>query len=239
MDKNIFIHVVKDFMEYIGGTVSITGGEPTLHPYFKFFMDYLKSYKAKVVITTNGLKPYTIIESYYDDVTVQVSLDGDEYWHEFLRGKGTYRKVIKTLELLEKHGIPVVIRCVIHRDNFHVINYVLSFLDRYENVIAVYFNAYVPVRGSPVKPLTREQFSKLAKISNALGLLFPPNYMYGRCYAGELFIYCTPDGKYLDCPYFNNVLGEYPQPVHKLFRCFPRGREPPCLKYYFKLSLNQ
>lgn len=232
MGRDVFVHVVRDFLEHVGGVVHVTGGEPTVHPGFEFFMGFLRSYGARVVVATNGLNPYPIIDTYYDGVTVQVSLDGDEYWHEFLRGRGTYRRVVETLGLLERRGIPVVIRCVLHRDNFHVVNHVLSFLDRFENVTAVYFNAYVPVENSPVKPLTRGQFSKLAKISNALGMLFPPNYMYGRCYAGELFVYVTPDGLYLDCPYIRGVLGSYPEPVHKLYTSVPEGRVPPCLERY-------
>lgn len=239
MDKNIFVNVVKDYLEHIDGSVILTGGEPTLHPYFLEFMKLLKSYNARVGVSTNGLNPHPIIESWYDNVTVQISIDGDEKAHDFIRGRGTYRKVIKTIELLNKHGIPIVIKCTLHRDNFHVINHILSFIRKYENIISVSFNAYVPVGCPQLKPLTKEQFSKLATISNILGIIFPPNYMYGKCYAGELFIHVTPDGLYLDCPYMQNVLGAYPEPVHKLYKSIPEGREPPCLKTYLKLLTNQ
>ena len=90
--------VVDDILDYSPGTeFTVTGGEPLLNP---------------EVFESNIGK----IRGCFDRVTV--SIDGsDEQKHERFRGKGSYGKTMKALELLEQHGVPFHLAMTVNRLN--------------------------------------------------------------------------------------------------------------------------
>ena len=233
MSRRVFTDIVHDFTEHIRGQVIVSGGEPTLHPEFSEFMRFLRDNNVHACVLTNGTNPERIVENYYDGLFVQVSVDGDEEAHDWLRGRGVYRRVVRALELFEEHGIPVVLKCTLHKKNIRCINHVLALKSRFRNIRAVSFNFYVPVGSPEVEPVSREEFFRLKKLLHVLGLFYGEPYMYGKCYAGELHVSVTPDGTYIDCPQSRRVLGRYPEPVYKLYSFNPKGKTPPCLKIYY------
>jgi mycofactocin biosynthetic radical S-adenosylmethionine protein MftC len=100
---------------------NIGGGEPFMRPDFLDLMDYAHSKGMVTCISTNG----TLID---DDVSrrldnklvyIQVSLDGaSPESNDAIRGKGSYKKVIKALESLRKRDIEVSINCVLTKRSF-------------------------------------------------------------------------------------------------------------------------
>jgi radical SAM protein with 4Fe4S-binding SPASM domain len=91
--------------------VTVTGGEPTLSPYFEYVIDKLYDYGKFIVITTNGViskanKIASFLKKYRDWIQVQISIEGGKKIHEYFRGRGTFEKVISTTKTFVKNKIP-------------------------------------------------------------------------------------------------------------------------------------
>lgn len=94
--------------------VLLSGGEPTLHRHFREILDFGLQLGLTITINTNGVTSFfndsTLLAlAEYSNLSVQVSLDGDEEMHDSIRGPGSYRKALRTLQKLVEHGI----RCTV------------------------------------------------------------------------------------------------------------------------------
>ena len=101
---------------------SFTGGEPFLikKQLYTLLAYCKKNYPTiESSILTNGTliteKDISILKS--SNISyIQVSLDGAfEQTHDFIRGKGTFKKALKTLRLLKKNGIKTAVMFVFHK----------------------------------------------------------------------------------------------------------------------------
>ncbi len=93
------------------------------------------------VITTNGTVP---LVDFGPDVLYVVSLDGPENLNDALRGAGTYRRVMRTLDRLPSDfATPVQVQCVVTRRNEHRLEELVSALRR-SRVSWMTFSWYVP-----------------------------------------------------------------------------------------------
>ncbi|OUQ22587.1 hypothetical protein B5E77_16610 [Lachnoclostridium sp. An131] len=96
------------------GRISLTGGEPFLSPHIYKLVDYLE--KAEEIKQFDVLTNGTCITADHIDMLrdskklhqIQISIDGpNEEIHDSVRGKGTFSKVLTTIEALKESGIEV------------------------------------------------------------------------------------------------------------------------------------
>jgi radical SAM protein with 4Fe4S-binding SPASM domain len=92
---------------YPGATVSFLGGEPLMHPDCLDLLDYAAEHTPAVLITTNG--HYVTAEVARRLAAscsrIQVSIDGaNPQMHDFIRGKGSFRKVMEAVDHLVTAG---------------------------------------------------------------------------------------------------------------------------------------
>lgn len=105
------------------GHINLTGGEPFFRKDIKEILLYLGEHREELTygILSNG--------SFINDemigilrqtgaVFVQLSLDGNQETHDFLRAEGDYNRVLQTAEYLESQGIPTYISFTANRDNY-------------------------------------------------------------------------------------------------------------------------
>jgi len=80
--------------------VALTGGEPTIRKDLKEICLHISKYVNNIAICSNGLltKPLLDISNSIKNITFQISIDGTEKIHDKLRGKGAYKRVMKTLK---------------------------------------------------------------------------------------------------------------------------------------------
>lgn len=126
---------IKKFFKSINKNLiwlSLSGGEVTLVKYYYELIDLALKYCPRLKIlafTTNALS----INRAYDyaiyaknkglDVLVTISLDGDEYTHDKLRGvKGNYEKCTKLFYKLKESGISVNYGITLSDQNYDFIN---------------------------------------------------------------------------------------------------------------------
>ena len=109
MYKNVIDDLAANQISLLG----ITGGEPTLFPYFRDIVSYTKQRKIVITIYTNASNissevVSTLSQCLTKDDLIHVSLDGGtEEDNDKQRGKGAFQKAIHGLEILTKHGLPI------------------------------------------------------------------------------------------------------------------------------------
>lgn len=85
-------------------------------------------------LSSNGKEIINHIDSIkrYVDV-VQVSIDGSEDIHDYMRGTGSYKKVIEAIRALNENDIKVVTNTVLSKNNLHELNHVIDLARQYGN----------------------------------------------------------------------------------------------------------
>lgn len=129
-----YIRVIDDITCFSEGTgFTITGGEPLLNKDVFKIAQYIRSKHSSVDLLTNGtlISPENIndIKNSFDKVSI--SIDGStKEKHEFFRGKGSYSKTMRAIELLDENEIHCRLSMTVNRLN----------IDDVENMAAQYGN---------------------------------------------------------------------------------------------------
>ncbi len=102
--------------------ISFTGGEPFLrNDFFEILQECYKNRKVvQYGILTNGtLLDRKTVKNLQDLRVnyVQVSLEGMEKVNDYIRGKGVFKKVIKSIQLLKREKILVGISMTVNKEN--------------------------------------------------------------------------------------------------------------------------
>lgn len=146
------VKVIVDTLKKNGiNHVTLTTREPLCYPDIVDFLKYCRFNQIYVSITTNGTM---FTDEVYDEIykgnvdRVLISLEGlSEDTNDYIRGKGTYAKVIRALEEIEernKNGTNVI-RPIIQinlssRNSEEMCDGLISFLDRFKYVEVVIGN---------------------------------------------------------------------------------------------------
>lgn len=128
--KEIFDKYLKSILKWeIGGSVSLSGGEPILRNDFFELLDYIhrrwKEYpRFSVALMSNGTlineEFASQLKSYLPMLRqIQISLDGVcEETNDFLRGKGSFAKAKNGFLLLHENGFQTALHFVVHKMNY-------------------------------------------------------------------------------------------------------------------------
>ena len=122
-DQQLTLKEAKELLSqlyYCGITkLNLSGGEPFIRKDIFVILEYAKKFED-IVITTNC----TLLDeakcqklSDFSNIRLSISLDGMEQIHDEFRGKkGTFKKVVDTLPILNKNNIKYSIRYTLSRD---------------------------------------------------------------------------------------------------------------------------
>jgi MoaA/NifB/PqqE/SkfB family radical SAM enzyme len=120
---------VLDQVKRLHGTmhVSLTGGEPTLHPAFLDVVDAIGERAMTWHMISNGRSFPWLLKSLAGRPNarramkhVYFSLDGaDEPTHDKIRGPGSFREVMSACALASVHEIPFALQLVVNALNHH------------------------------------------------------------------------------------------------------------------------
>ena len=129
------------------GRISLSGGEPLLHPHFFDIVAMIKERNIPWSIFSNGVlideeMAKTLVDSGTKKVTT--SLDGSTAKsHDFLRGvKGSFHKTVNAIKILREYEVPLEVHCTLHKNNLREIPDVLRLL----NSLGVNKYALAPLR---------------------------------------------------------------------------------------------
>jgi radical SAM protein with 4Fe4S-binding SPASM domain len=109
--------LLDQFSRMQGLRILVSGGEPTLYPHFRELNEALPDYPVRSVLLTNGiaLTPKAVAGLNFHEV--QISLDGMEYGHDMIRGKGSFAKAVAGMEAVRDRGLDLSVATMIHRGN--------------------------------------------------------------------------------------------------------------------------
>lgn len=119
MELEAFSTIVGELSGMQGLKVLVSGGEPACHPRFWEIAQILPEFPLRSVLVTHGewIGPKEagwLGQCFHQ---VQVSLDGLEAGHEFLRGKGSFARATAGIRTLRNAGVPVSVGTMVHGRN--------------------------------------------------------------------------------------------------------------------------
>ncbi|AZR73707.1 hypothetical protein BBF96_10120 [Anoxybacter fermentans] len=112
--------------------IEFTGGDPFLRDDFTQIIDYVKNKGIKFGIKGNPVfLTDELIKNLKENglIRYQLSLDGIESTHDFIRSKGSFQKTIKGIQLLNQNDIPVFIKYTVSKLNQNDLKPLIYFLD--------------------------------------------------------------------------------------------------------------
>ncbi|HJJ16705.1 MAG TPA: radical SAM protein [Bacilli bacterium] len=226
------------------GHINITGGEPLCNPHLFKILDLIKKNEELIsfsiltngtLITKNIAKKIKSYNPYY----VQVSLEGGQKTNDYIRGKGTYKKIAKGIKNLKKYNIFTSISFTATTLNYKEFPKVVSYAKKYK-VDNVWSDRYIPLGDSEDKNLalnvsqTQEYLSIMAKerlklkrkqynkttISMYRALQFQKtnDFAYG-CTAGDTLLTVMENGDLVPCRRMPIVVGNLlKDDMYKLYK---------------------
>lgn len=123
--------------------ITILGGEPLIHKDFGEIVSYMARKNILVETGTNGYFTKSKISDLKKLTLVCHSIDGDEEGHDKNRGKGSFKKIIESLELCIANKIPVQLRAVFTRHNAGSLEALLRIAKHYKTSLGLAEQAIV------------------------------------------------------------------------------------------------
>ncbi|MHA1269837.1 MAG: radical SAM protein [Candidatus Helarchaeota archaeon] len=126
-----FYKLIKEAVDLGLEDLHLTGGEPTLHPNLLNFIKFCTDYSINIRLQTNG---FLLNEDFLNKLKnaglhkIMFSLDGDEKTHDYIRGKGSFKKVITAIESAKNIGFEVRINTVICHENIMKVKKILHYI---------------------------------------------------------------------------------------------------------------
>lgn len=199
--------LIKDFKKGEGKSVTLTGGEPKLHPEFWGIMELLNQNNIESSIFTNGfhwdMRDIQRIKK-LNLKTLQVSVDGIKETHNNFRGvKGSYQKAIETLKIAKDNSLNTVMMITIHQNNIHEIPELLEIAKKLQ-VNSVNLNTYMPQ--GRAKRLPTPNLDDLKLVYQNIELNVCPSSSTTSCGIGFKKIAILSNGDIVPCEVLNNLV---------------------------------
>lgn len=123
--------LVIDQLNLLGTKViSFTGGEPLLRQDLPEIINYAAAKRISVSINTNGTLFLERLKELGNLSSIRFSLDGDRDVNDYIRGKGTYEKVVNAIKSAKQIGIKPCIITVISKYNISNIGFLINLAEQ-------------------------------------------------------------------------------------------------------------
>jgi len=223
MPLNMLRAICEDFLKtdfpLPQNSIILSGGEPLLHPKFVEACNIVRKLNGHITMSTNGILIPKFIHTFKRNDGIQVSIDGDQKAHDYIRGKGSYEKAVRALKLLDEYGIRHTLSFTINQANKHCIDHIIDLCIE-TGTCTLNFNIYQPIRKSDLEPIRYMEWIELKKYAEKRaekeGIYLPKGCIEGGCIARILGLSVLPDGTYWDCSRNQKVIGKYPQPIREV-----------------------
>ncbi len=136
--------MIDELASHGGKSITLSGGEPLLHPEIKKILAYAAQ-RVEIRILTNGTLLDRGWANFLADlnVFVQISIDGSSgKIHDSIRGTGTFEKSLEGLAHLQTAGATVNLSTTVMKPNLHDLPQIISLAEQ----IGVPFVRFLPLR---------------------------------------------------------------------------------------------
>jgi len=193
--------------------ISFSGGEPTLHPQFASMVKLAVRHVPLINLNTNGTTITPRNAGFYAKSLdyIRISLDGNEKVHDKLcRVPGTYKKVLKSLELLM--SVPnkrarVGINIVVRRNSTSVANFCDSMKHKIDFISILPEFDLIKAKGRDTAYARKyaETAKSMGSISANTDSFLMDKFNKQDCLAGKTFFMASWDGNMYSCPFMTEV----------------------------------
>jgi MoaA/NifB/PqqE/SkfB family radical SAM enzyme len=111
--------------------IHLSGGEPGLHPRFEELVEVMVEQGYRFSIGTNGsaIERYTFALAHGDLLThISTSLDGGQATHDYLRQRGSYRRLMVFIDHYSAQGVPFRVVTTLNQFNLNELEAVIGTL---------------------------------------------------------------------------------------------------------------
>ncbi len=149
--------------------VYITGGEPFLHRQIHEIFALIRTYNDRFTfrIMTNGTVLGKELMEDFNSLSIpclQVSIDGNEKTHDFIRGEGNFKRVLEGLDTMYANGISTRVSFTAHKMNYMQFPEVAE-ICRQHHVGVLWSDRYVPCQDnqvlSPLNPMETKEYVEI------------------------------------------------------------------------------
>ncbi|PVX38185.1 radical SAM protein [Janthinobacterium sp. 78] len=216
-------------------TILLSGGEPTIYKHFMAVLEHAIGLKLDIIVNSNGATSFFGEQNLsrlprYERLAFQISLDGVETAHDQIRGRGMYRKSLRTIGNLRALNIKCTVSATVMNKNFfadiaafigdldgqglrHIsikrVTYAGRAADGSELDTQTWNEEVRHVRQmSTVTPIIIQpmyDFSILDRIDDSTLAGITPNPSTVNCGAGVAKVYVYPSGNVCSCTCFRDL----------------------------------
>jgi len=239
--------IIKQFLEFcnifkVDPSINITGGDPLLSQHFWRIIEYISEQRKKCknirfMILGN---PFHLNKKKCEKLkslgcaSYQLSLDGLESTHDFLRKRGSFKATLDAIDILQESNIKTVVMSTVSRFNYKEIPALFELM--ISKRVEVYsFARYCPTSLQDIdlllKPneyriflstmwLLREKYKqcgtkftlkdhlwKLWLYENGLLKIYKEDVVFSGCNCGIRHLTLLPDGTVYACRRFDSPIG--------------------------------
>lgn len=219
MTTTEWFRAIDELMDGGMSRVSLIGGEPMLRKDIGDIIRYLKAKGAHVSMNSNGWYTEARLDDMKDLDLVCLTLDGPEHVHDAQREKGSYQRVVKSIDLLTGAGVKVVTMSVITPKSIGTLEHVLE-IAKAKGITSFFqiehdaeFDVYRPVGANFTQTDLVELARRLRRLKNEgwpvgnshriIDLQEKDGQRLGgscaHCFAGQYFGYVFSDGSVAPC----------------------------------------
>jgi MoaA/NifB/PqqE/SkfB family radical SAM enzyme len=216
MENNKILGVIDELAKMGTRVIIFSGGEPLLRDDIGEIIGYCRSKGIFTGLTSNG----DLVERKINEIkklnVLKLSLDGPEEIHDFLRGKGSFGRVMEAIEAAKKVGIPVKLNTTLTKYNIGCIDFLLAKAEELSIQIKFQPVSHVHAPGRNIGNLLpetskhKETIGRLIYLKkrnphiinsvSALKYLYTlPNDKRINCYAGRIICCIMPNGSVAPC----------------------------------------
>lgn len=218
LGKEEIFDLVDDLKEINVTSIYLTGGEPTVVPYFKEVVEYINLRGISLVMATNGFNISSNIQSIKKNISHQagvfVSLDGIGETHDEFRGiEGAFDKTINSIKLLVNNNIPTRISTVVWKKNILQLEKMIKLaksLGVYQINFSMLFNTgrtaknNIEIGNSQYKQIVKKIHSLIKKYSDDKFIVSTKrDHIIGNksdhCRGGEKILHINSKGEIFPC----------------------------------------
>lgn len=176
--------------------VVISGGEPSIVPNLRDYVDIARGLGYEVTIVTNGYNAGNVLRAEPDLIEVSIDYFGES--HDKVRGvEGLFSRAMGLVFRASMRGIPVVVRSTAMRGNIDDLLKMREYMDG--NGLRDVPILVMPVRGSPELKPSKQQLLELVRRDGI--------YISNNCPAGISSFVVTPEREVLACIFYRKKLG--------------------------------
>ncbi len=238
--------VINDFILFCNETqrtpsVSVTGGDPLLFPKIWDFLTILNKHKIRFSILGNPFHLNDSVASRLKGLgcyNYQMSLDGLEKTHDYIRSPGSFRATIEKIACLNATGLYSSIMTTISKTNINEIPELVPIIvdsgvknfgfarycpnpndienivspEEYKNFLEKMWNLYIKYQDCGTRFSLKEHLWKLFLYEKGLFKIdYPKGTIYDGCHCGITHMTILSDGTVYACRRCESKIGKVPE----------------------------